>query len=480
MTITFTQPVCNLRIRFDDLDGSQNEYLGSVSPAYNNLTDVIGDFFDPTGSSNQVNSNIDNARGWVVWDGPLTSISFNYIRPSAGCGLVIDSMAFGCCPSLTISLPEDTTICLQSGSSFTIVPTFSGTTMPVQYLWSDNSTESSLNVTNSGTYWVDISDCCSTQRDSIEVVVNSSLPDVELISLIDSCIYNGESIVLIPTFNNMGSVLWSDGTSEDQLTVFDSGNYTVYYSNTCGIDSASCDVILNYFPELNLPTTLDTCFETGAGFLYMANGSEGSYQWDSGSQTATEWISQEGIYSCNLTNQCGSVRDSMLVRRITDIDLNILKDSILDCQMQLSVSSLPIETNYNLEMISPSGDLVQMYMKESGWYTIHAFNGCSELWDSIYVNLQNEQTFYLPNSFTPNGDLHNEYFEFRGENTVVREIQVFNRWGEEVFSENGKFSGWDGTYQGENCPIGIYAVHVVYTDCFGIPTDFHGHLNLIR
>jgi gliding motility-associated-like protein len=309
--------------------------------------------------------------------------------------------------SLSVVLPSDTTVCIPTGNSFVIAPMVTGAISAVQYLWSDNSTGTSLSINSSGTYWVDVSDNCLTQRDSIVMVVN-------------------------------------------------------------------------YFPELDLPTNLDTCFEIGVGFSFTAQGSLGSYQWSSGSQTATEWISQEGVYSCTLTNQCGSITDSMQVRRLTAVDLYFPDDSIRECEKQLSVSLLHIETNYNLEVFAPNGDLVGTHLSESGWYLVHAFNVCGEKWDSIYVNLQNEQFFYLPNSFTPNGDLNNERFEFKGENIVVRDIRIFNRWGEEIFTENGKFTGWDGTYQGENCPDGIYAVHVIYEDCFGIPTEFNGHVNLLR
>lgn len=124
ITITFSQSICNVRIRFSDLDGAQNEYLNAISPAYSGLTDVIGDFSNP-GNSSQVNANMDNASGWVEWNGPITSISFNYNRPGAGCGLIIDSMIFECCSSSPCSqfpqldLGNDTLLC--QGQSLNLV-----------------------------------------------------------------------------------------------------------------------------------------------------------------------------------------------------------------------------------------------------------------------------------------------------------------------------------------------------------------------
>lgn len=453
---------------------------------------------------------------------------------------------------LMMNLPADTTVCLQpgAGTSCTISPTVSNPSSPVQYLWSNNSTTSSLSVTTSGTYWVEVSDNCKTLRDSmvvqflsIPVITNtnpltvcegsfpvnldpvvpagsailwedgstaiprsvsapgsysldatnacgtvsatitvsqSGLPDILFASSIDTCLPNGASLVLSPVFTGATGILWSGGSTANQLAVSTSGIYTVSASNSCGTVSASCSVTVNRLPELDLPAVLDTCFEIGVGFAYTAQGSGGTYQWSSGSQTAMEWISQEGMYSCTLTNICGSTTDSMQVRRFTAVNLYFPEDSIRDCQRQMSVSRLQVETNYNLEIFSPGNQLVGASLAESGWYTLHAFNPCGEIWDSIYVNLQNEQFFYLPNSFTPNGDAYNERYEFQGENVEIRSIRIFNRWGEEIFTESGKFSGWDGTYKGESCPTGMYAVSLIYEDCFGIPTEFNGHVNLLR
>ncbi|MNK18897.1 hypothetical protein D3C87_371130 [compost metagenome] len=346
-------------------------------------------------------------------------------------------------------------------------------------LWENGSTAVNRMVNGPGTYTIAVTNDCGTLNAAISVT-QTDLPAVQLISSIDTCIQSGTAVTLSPIFTGTTAVGWSDGSAGSQLSVSNSGIYTVYAFNVCGTDSASSSVTINHFPELNLPAILDTCFEVGVGFSYTALGSDGAYQWSSGSQTATEWISQEGIYSVTLVNQCGTLTKSMQVRRYTEVSLYFPQDSVKACAKQYAVSNLQIETNYTLEVFAPNGNLVGNKLIESGWYLIHAFNPCGEKWDSIYVNLQNEQFFYLPNSFTPNGDSHNDRFEFKGENIVLRDVQIFNRWGEAVFSENGSFTGWDGTYRGEICPDGIYAVSLIYEDCFGMPTEFNGHVNLLK
>jgi len=64
---------------------------------------------------------------------------------------------------------------------------------------------------------------------------------------------------------------------------------------------------------------------------------------------------------------------------------------------------------------------------------------------------------FIPNTFTPNGDGINDtwnikYLEFYPNCTV----EVYNRWGEKVYSSIGYTVPWDGKYKGDNLPTGTY------------------------
>lgn len=67
--------------------------------------------------------------------------------------------------------------------------------------------------------------------------------------------------------------------------------------------------------------------------------------------------------------------------------------------------------------------------------------------------------YTLPNVYTPNGDRTNDFFvpfPYRGVERI--DLQVFNRWGNVVFTTEDSAIGWDGTNQtsGETCPDGVY------------------------
>ncbi|MFN5459606.1 MAG: gliding motility-associated C-terminal domain-containing protein [Bacteroidota bacterium] len=67
----------------------------------------------------------------------------------------------------------------------------------------------------------------------------------------------------------------------------------------------------------------------------------------------------------------------------------------------------------------------------------------------------------LPTAFTPNGDGLNDLFYTYGTSEVSQfEFEIFNRWGQKIFSTNDKTKGWDGRFNGSDAPVGVYAYHV--------------------
>jgi gliding motility-associated-like protein len=113
-------------------------------------------------------------------------------------------------------------------------------------------------------------------------------------------------------------------------------------------------------------------------------------------------------------------------------------------------------------------------------------NGCSSLPQDFNVTIElcPETIYYIPNSFTPDGDEHNNTFKWiftSGFDPTDFNIVIYNRWGELIFESNNHMSYWDGTYGNKICPIGMYT----YKVRFGDPkTDgkymITGNVNLIR
>jgi gliding motility-associated-like protein len=106
--------------------------------------------------------------------------------------------------------------------------------------------------------------------------------------------------------------------------------------------------------------------------------------------------------------------------------------------------------------------------------------------DVVEMSWSNEQciTFsplvYIPNAFTPNGDVNNDEFKPIVFGVYSYQLSIFNRWGEMLFSTTDTKKGWDGNYRGIPSPQGTYIYSLVYSDNLGKVYKTKGTINLIR
>ncbi|MFN7013990.1 MAG: PKD domain-containing protein, partial [Bacteroidia bacterium] len=105
--------------------------------------------------------------------------------------------------------------------------------------------------------------------------------------------------------------------------------------------------------------------------------------------------------------------------------------------------------------------------------------GCKDTSDKrIYI--KPNWAFYIPNTFTPNGDAYNELFMGAGFGIKEYKFQIFDRWGELIFETESLNEGWDGTYRGIDCKQDVYVYQVFIIDINNKKHQYRGHVNLIR
>ncbi|MFT5777800.1 MAG: gliding motility-associated-like protein, partial [Crocinitomicaceae bacterium] len=110
--------------------------------------------------------------------------------------------------------------------------------------------------------------------------------------------------------------------------------------------------------------------------------------------------------------------------------------------------------------------------------TVYNEYGCPDtMYQTLYVH--GEFVVYAPNSFTPNGDGMNDYFNVKAYGLESYELLIFNRWGELVHTVTEYDVGWDGKYRGQECQSGSYTWKLVGIDFEKIPRDYVGHVILL-
>ncbi len=91
-----------------------------------------------------------------------------------------------------------------------------------------------------------------------------------------------------------------------------------------------------------------------------------------------------------------------------------------------------------------------------------------------------EFAFYIPNTFTPNGDGNNDVFSGKGIGIVKYQMDVFDRWGNHFFRTENLDKGWDGKIAGEMALNDVYVYMVTLWDFRNKKHEYTGHFNLVK
>lgn len=106
---------------------------------------------------------------------------------------------------------------------------------------------------------------------------------------------------------------------------------------------------------------------------------------------------------------------------------------------------------------------------------------------SVTVNVVcNNLNYFVPNTFSPNGDGRNEQFFPRGTGLFrVKSLLVFNRWGQVVFEArdflpNDPSRGWDGRFKGQPASPDVY-IYMMEIECENkVVIPIKGNITLLR
>jgi hypothetical protein len=323
------------------------------------------------------------------------------VTVSNACSTVTDvvSVNLATLPAISVNLGNDTTICwptiLHLNASFQ-----GGGT----YLWSTGHIGPTINVLNSGTYWVQISNGCYTDRDTI-VVTSSQDPPVVIDLGNDTTYCQAQQVTLTagPAGNNY---LWSTGATTPSITVSTSGTYFVVGQNTCSLDRDTIAIQFSVEQTLNVNLGHDTAICQGTSVQLNAGILGATYLWSTGQTSQTINVSTPGTYWVNVSNACAVGGDTVVVSINQDLPIIInLGDDSTYCQIQqLTLTAGPAGNNYlwSTGAITPS-----ITVNQSGTYFVIGQNTCNMDMDTVTVqfsvgqpvnvNLGNDTTI-CPNS----------------------------------------------------------------------------------
>jgi gliding motility-associated-like protein len=312
--------------------------------------------------------------------------------------------------------------------------------------------------TLSGKYYItldveDIQGCTDTLRDSVIIY---DQPNNTISGWVSKYCVGDPTVKLLPKPEYSGGKFFSLGTSDiDSTGLFTpktAGTFEIGYEFKLGDckDTTKVTVTVNDLPRFSIGNDTTICLgDIISRTVPLANV---SYKWDDDAKTQTNSINSGGTKWAEVNDGNCPYRDTFLVTQIEIPQFELGNDTQL-CggnQWKLSATSDSATYVWSDGFTGPVN-----IVSRSGNYKVTATNICGSRTDSLKIYIEEFAcTIFIPNAISPNRDGQNEFFMPVG-NFKLNNIKIYNRWGELLYDSPSKL-GWDGSYDGEIVPIGVY------------------------
>lgn len=270
------------------------------------------------------------------------------------------------------NLGNDTVIC--ANTPFTL-------TAPIgydEYLWSNGTSNNTLAIADSGTYWVKcIANGCGEITDTIHIGYYT-IPILKLNNDTTLCLGNSINIEAQQGFNTYN---WNTGETTQNITVTDSGLYILEVTSFCGTQTDSVYIGLDFLPTYSIFIGNDTtiCHEgKNVPLTLFADTILPNYFWNTGDTTDSLVVNTEGLYWLTTNYFCGNINSNTVAIEQCPKDslINVYypnsftpnNDGINDLFMPFYTNIEPI----NFQVFNVWGNVV--YQSETDFFWDGTFN----------------------------------------------------------------------------------------------------------
>lgn len=355
----------------------------------------------------------------------------------------------------------------------------------------------------------DANGCTATTNATVNVN-----PALQVAAAIPSVICVGSNVQLSASGNggngNYNFTWYPGGTTGSQTSVSPNTTttYSVVLTDNCGTpaDTTLVTVMVNQLPAVSFIATDSVGCTPLCLQLSNATPNTVSLTWNLGdgatsnSNNPAHCYVTPGAYSVSLTVTDGNGCSATLTKAnwiivhpkpLADFSVNPQSATILNPTVQfLDHSVFATLWSWSFGDVASSGASDQnptFTYSDTGYFAVSLIVtnefGCT---DTAYdhVRIIEDHTFYIPNSFTPNGDGKNDQFfpQAIGVDVDEFEMWIFDRWGDQIFYTTDRNAGWDGTANGGSFPaqIDTYVWKINSKNNKGQLDRYVGHVNLLR
>ncbi len=475
-----------------------------------------------------------DANTTFLWsDGQTTQVAVGLVAGTYTC---IATTGGGCTGNLTVtittipgmvlSIANQTNVTCNSAANGTATINVSQGTSPYLYAWNaSSSTTASANDLDAGINTLTVTDANGcfqnidvsiTEPNPLSIV--SHTPDTQICpgaSITLNVLGTGGSSPYTYTWEKNGTVIGT-GTSLVVTPTTASTQYCVRLTEQCGSPSTQqCMMITHPTPIIPsvVPDKPEDCVPGNFTFLNTStNGAEiatteyffsnGSQYNANGSSDVNGTFPTVGVYDVIMTTTSiygcvysDTVPTIIEVNPLPIANFTLSKNPLSWFETNVLTSDVSTGTiaswewsNPDAVNISSNGSSASFTFPEGveGTYPVRlivtTLDGCQ---DTITINVEvvSDVIMYIPNSFTPDGDEHNQNWKIylNGIDFQNFTVEIYNRWGEIIWESHDVEATWDGTYGNKKAQQGAYFWKISYKEKNSDGRSFHtGFLNLLR
>ena len=366
-----------------------------------------------------------------------------------------------------------------------------------------------------GQYSFTITDAAGCSVTSNATLIDPPVPVVSTITSQDTiCVYSNNEILSVVSnpgwtyqWSSDGSILSGNGTSQINADFSNLTPNQWYTTSVVGYNQSGCPslpVTVSSFTLQVIPVitqigpfcSYDNCQDltaTPLGGIFLGDGVFGSQFCPQNSSifNQVDYIyDQSGCQFISSITVTVNPRPEILEINPDNAYVQIC-DGLDSTTLSLQViSNMNPTTNYWLVL----GDTIETNtyngsfgegITQVGAYIVSA-EGCVSLNQTTTVNVVKcpEIIYYVPNTFTPDGDEHNQVFEVvftSGFDPNDFHLEIWNRWGELIWESYDHTDNWDGTYNGSVCQSGVYLWKIKFGNEDNDGSQLlYGHVNILR
>ena len=293
----------------------------------------------------------------------------------------------------------------------------------------------------------------------------------------------------------MGGVPY--GGSDPQVTVqsFVTTPITVEVLDGCGGADETASLLVIPDVPMTLTVSPDTviCRGEALSLSASATGGEGGFVYNWSSIPAfgeAQYVAPSNSYSypIEVTDICGETLTETIEVGVQYIYSDFYTSYLSDTRIEFIATPEPpcpncdFDWNFGDGASSEEMSPTHEYDGLGDYYaqlTVTNALGCR---DSAYTLVEGPVMIYVPNAFTPNNDGINDGFQVVISDVVYFEINIFNSWGEEIYSSTDPDEIWTGNVKGGDyyAPTGLYNYRLRWKGSRTDAEELSGTIELMR